>query len=197
MSSKRFEHLASDLGALKEQLEKKMCSGLDRQVAEGDTILKLMQTELLKVPLHSRSDLQASYDRRNREWNSLKRRLVLSTNKSSSTGPSETPTALKLEQGRKILQDTNQSVYRATVVAQENHQIGVEVMSELGVQRDALVRTRDRLVEADQDLSRSHKILRSMNRRVYTNKFLLIIIIVMELVILLAIVYIRFIKKKD
>jgi len=195
MSSKRFEDLASDLDVLKEQLEKKMCSGLDRQVTEGDTILKLMQTELLKAPLHSRSDLKASYDRRNREWNSLKRRLVLSTNKSSSTGPSETPTTLKLEQGRKMLADTNQSVYRATVVAQENQQIGVEVMSELGIQRDALVRTRDRLVEADQDLSRSHKILRSMNRRVYTNKFLLIIIIVMELVILLTIAYIRFIKK--
>lgn len=176
-------------------------SGLDRLVTEGDTILRLMQMEVKKVALSDRSDLQRSWEQQNRDWQNIKRTLLQATSSSSSAqGLEGSLTASnssvgKLKQGRKILEDTNQSVYRATVIAQENEAIGVEVMGELAVQRDALVRTRDRLQDADQDLTRTHKVLRSMNRRVLTNKCLLIVIILMELGILLLVVYMRFIRK--
>lgn len=176
-------------------------SGLDRLVTEGDTILRLMQMEVKKVALSDRPELQRSWEQQNRDWQNIKRTLLQATSSSSSAqGLEGSLTASnssvgKLKQGRKILEDTNQSVYRATVIAQENEAIGVEVMGELAVQRDALVRTRDRLQDADQDLTRTHKVLRSMNRRVLTNKCLLIVIILMELGILLLVVYMRFIRK--
>lgn len=58
-------------------------------------------------------------------------------------------------------------------------------------------RTRDRLTDANEDLTRTNKILRSMNRRVLTNKCLLIVIIALELAILSGVVYVRFIHKKQ
>lgn len=180
-------------------------SGLDRLVTEGDTILRLMQMEVKKVPLNDRPDLQRLWEQQNRDWQNVKRTLLQATSSSSAQGLEGSSSSLtasnssvgRMKQGRKILEDTNQSVYRATVIAQENEAIGVEVMGELAVQRDALVRTRDRLQDADQDLTRTHKVLRSMNRRVWTNKCLLIVIILMELGILLIVVYMRFIRKKE
>ena len=170
-------------------------SGLDRIVTEGDTVLKLMQMEVKKLPLNERPNAQRDWESKNRLWQNTKRSLVMQSSPSDRLeNDLQDPYHGKLLQGRKILEDTNQSVFRATQVAQENEAIGVEVMSELGVQRDALVRTRDRLQDANQDLTKTHTVLRSMNRRVLTNKCLLIVIILMELGILLALCYIKFIK---
>ena len=58
-----------------------------------------------------------------------------------------------------------------------------------------MTRTRDRLTDANEDLTRTNKILRSMNRRVLTNKCLLIIVILLESLILAGVVYVRFIHK--
>lgn len=79
-------------------------------------------------------------------------------------------------------------------VAQESEQIGTEVVNELGVQREALVRTRERLTDTNQDLKKTHSMLKSMNRRVLTNKCLLIVIIVLELVIILSIAWWRWFR---
>lgn len=57
-------------------------------------------------------------------------------------------------------------------------------------------RTRDRLTDANEDLTRTNQILRSMNRRILTNKCLLVFIILLEVAILSAVVYVRFIHKK-
>lgn len=71
------------------------------------------------------------------------------------------------------------------------------MVNELGVQREALVRTRERLTDTNQDLKKTSVVLRSMNRRVLTNKCLLVVIIVIELAILCGICYYRFAVKKS
>ena len=51
------------------------------------------------------------------------------------------------------------------------------------------------MTDANEDLTRTSRIIRSMNRRVLTNKCLLVVIILLELGILFGVVYVRFIHK--
>lgn len=170
-------------------------STTDRLIAEGDAMMRAMQIELNKAPLSERMVMRKGFDIRTREWEEVKR-VILSATSTEHGGPSSSSNLERWRQGKQLLENANTSVYRATAVAQENEAIGAEVMSELAVQRDTLVRTRDRLVDANEDLSRTHRILRTMNRRVLTNKCLLIFIILMEIAILAGLVYIRFLSKR-
>lgn len=142
-----------------------------------------------------------------REWQAFKercRRELRTTGTSywsSSLAPGSSTSTARLEgqltEGVNILEKTNLSLMRATQVAQESEQIGTEVIGELGIQRENLVRTRERLTDADQDLRRTHVMIKSIDRRLLTNKCLLIVIILMELGILGALIYIKFIHKKS
>lgn len=84
---------------------------------------------------------------------------------------------------------------RAEIVARETEEIGTAVTDELGGQREALLRTRSRLTDANQNLRKSHRIIRSINMTLMTNKCLLLVIILLEVGILSAIVFMRFIRK--
>ena len=94
-----------------------------------------------------------------------------------------------------ILQSTSQSLARSQQVALESEDVGNEILTDLGVQREALERTRVRLQETDAELSRSKRILRKMYFGVIQNKALLIVVIVVEVCILLALIYSKYIKK--
>uniref|UniRef100_A0A8B9H9N5 t-SNARE coiled-coil homology domain-containing protein n=1 Tax=Astyanax mexicanus TaxID=7994 RepID=A0A8B9H9N5_ASTMX len=100
-----------------------------------------------------------------------------------------------LIQGTESLNNASQSIERSQRLAAETDQIGTDIIEELGEQREQLDRTRDRLVNTGENLSRSRKILRAMSRRLMTNKLLLGVIIIMELAILGAVVYLKFFKR--
>lgn len=97
-----------------------------------------------------------------------------------------------VQQGTQILERTSQSIYRSTQVALETEEIGTGVIRELGEQREALIRTRDRLADTDIGLGRSRRILNSMYRAAITNKLVLIVIIILEIVILIGLIYYKF-----
>ncbi|KAI4876889.1 hypothetical protein NFI96_027125 [Prochilodus magdalenae] len=99
-----------------------------------------------------------------------------------------------LIQGTDSLNNASQSIERSQRIAAETDQIGTDIIEELGEQREQLDRTRDRLVNTGENLSRSRKILRAMSRRLMTNKLLLGVIIIMELAILGAVVYLKFFR---
>nr|XP_012636581.1 vesicle transport through interaction with t-SNAREs homolog 1B [Microcebus murinus] len=100
-----------------------------------------------------------------------------------------------LLQGTESLNRATQSIERSHRIATETDQIGSEIIEELGEQRDQLERTKSRLVNTSENLSKSRKILRSMSRKVTTNKLLLSIIILLELAILGGLVYYKFFRK--
>uniref|UniRef100_A0A665W4Q2 t-SNARE coiled-coil homology domain-containing protein n=1 Tax=Echeneis naucrates TaxID=173247 RepID=A0A665W4Q2_ECHNA len=100
-----------------------------------------------------------------------------------------------LLQGTESLTNASQSIERSQRLAAETDQIGTDIIEELGEQREQLDRTRNRLVNTGENLSRSRKILRAMSRRVMTNKLLLGVIILMELAILGAVVYLKFFRR--
>ncbi|KAH6937133.1 hypothetical protein HPB50_025754 [Hyalomma asiaticum] len=93
------------------------------------------------------------------------------------------------------LDRTTDSLARTFQVAAETDQIGTAVAEELRTQRESLVRTKERLEETDQNLTTTRKILRTMYRRVMTNKMILIVIIIIEICILGALIYWKFIMK--
>ncbi|XP_072341268.1 vesicle transport through interaction with t-SNAREs homolog 1B isoform X1 [Scyliorhinus torazame] len=101
-----------------------------------------------------------------------------------------------LLQGTDGLNRATQSIDRSHRIAAETDQIGSDIIEELGGQREQLERSKDRLINTGENLSRSRKMLRAMSRRVMTNKLLLGIIIILELAILAAVVYFKFFRKR-
>ncbi|KAM9653953.1 vesicle transport through interaction with t-SNAREs homolog 1B isoform 2-T2 [Morphnus guianensis] len=101
-----------------------------------------------------------------------------------------------LLQGTDSLNRASQSIERSHRIAAETDQIGTDIIEELGEQREQLERTKSRLVNTSENLSKSRKILRSMSRRVTTNKLLLSIIIILELAILGGVVYYKFFRNR-
>lgn len=166
-----------------------------------------MQQEVKLCPISVKPEMESRLSIERREWQAFKeksRRDLRSAGPasywSSNRAPGSSNSARlegQLTEGVNILEKTNLSLMRATQVAQESEQIGSEVIGELGIQRENLLRTRERLTDADQDLKRTHVMIKSINRRLLTNKCLLIVIILMELGILMALIYIKFIHKKS
>lgn len=105
------------------------------------------------------------------------------------------PQRSRLLQMNETLDRTTDSLARTFQVAAETDQIGTAVAEELRTQRESLVRTKERLEETDQNLTTTRKILRTMYRRVMTNKMILIVIIIIEICILGALIYWKFIMK--
>lgn len=98
-------------------------------------------------------------------------------------------------EGRAVLERTGESIARSNQIAIETETVGTEVLSELGDQRETLLRAKGRLTNADEQLDNSKNILRQMGRNVLYNKLILILIIVLETAILGTVSYLRFFKK--
>lgn len=69
-----------------------------------------------------------------------------------------------------------------------------QVLSELESQRESLLRTRQRLEDADEELSQARRILKKMYVNILTNKILLSVIILLELAILGGSIYHKFLQ---
>ncbi|XP_012276240.1 vesicle transport through interaction with t-SNAREs homolog 1B [Orussus abietinus] len=94
------------------------------------------------------------------------------------------------------LERSAESIARSQTVAVETEQIGTQVIAELGEQRETLLRAKRRLSQTDQELDKAKKIMRTMRKRVLTNKFVLILIIILMLAILGATIYLKFFRRK-
>ena len=100
----------------------------------------------------------------------------------------------KMAQGLASLDRGTQSLARSELIAAETDEIGVQIIGDLDDQRETLLRTKDKLDETREDLSRSQKVLNAISLKLGTNKLLLVVIIILELAVIGGIVYIRFIK---
>lgn len=93
-----------------------------------------------------------------------------------------------------VLRTVNDRIERAEVIGKESITIATEALGELAQQRETLIRTRDGVNAANRELDSTNSNLKSMHRRIATNKFLLGAIIFMELVIIGCQLYIKFLK---
>ncbi|XP_043667513.1 vesicle transport through interaction with t-SNAREs homolog 1B-like [Vespula pensylvanica] len=94
------------------------------------------------------------------------------------------------------LERTSQSLTRSHIIATESEQIGTEVISELAGQSERLLRAKRRLSQTDEELNKTRRILNRMKIGVLTNKFVLLLIIVLEIIILGITVYLKFFYRK-
>jgi len=97
--------------------------------------------------------------------------------------------------GTESLERTSQSIARSTQVAAENDEIGDAIVSDLGLQRESLERSRARLHETNAELSRGRRILVRLKVSTIYNKIVLIFIIIIELCIIAALVYWKWFSK--
>ncbi|KAM4690755.1 vesicle transport through interaction with t-SNAREs homolog 1B isoform 1-T1 [Rhinophrynus dorsalis] len=100
-----------------------------------------------------------------------------------------------LLQGTESLNRATDSITRSHRIAAETDAVGTDIIEELGEQREKLDRTKGRLLNTSENLSRSRKILQSMSRKIVTNKLLLSIVIALEFVILGGLIYYKFFRK--
>jgi len=193
----RFEDLKDDLSSIEEKIKLQLKHNineitLNKLLSEGDAIINLMKREVDLTPVSVKNEMLQNWVSVSGKWNSFKANV---RNNSFAFGLNNQSTNQSLSRGISILERTNESVMRSEMVARETESIGTEVIGELGEQRESLVRTRERLDGTNDDLKKTRVLLRSINRRLLTNKCLLIFIILLEIAIILIIVYMRFIKK--
>lgn len=173
----------------------------ERKLEEANVILQELESEAKLAPVNYRTQFLV----RIRHYRNDVDQLARSLKRGPASGSSGTDNygfdrgerldsanRSKLLQGHQSLQRTSDSIARSHQIAAETDQIGTDIIDELGEQRETLIRTRERLIETDANLGKSRKILKSMARRVMTNKLILAVIILMELGILAGLVYWKF-----
>ncbi|CAL8283817.1 unnamed protein product [Lota lota] len=192
--------------------KKRLQRTFDERHGEAEEVLQGMDAELRTAPAAYRSAMSTKLRLHRRDLGKLQREMASSElGIGSSARPTEgdhqgiyssqnqqstylqSQRALLL-QGQASLTSASQSIERSQRIATETDQIGSEIIEELGGQREQLDRTRNRLVNTGEHLSKSRKVLRAMSRRLMTNKLLLAIIILMELGVLGAVVYLKFFR---
>ncbi|XP_060919640.1 vesicle transport through interaction with t-SNAREs homolog 1B [Labrus mixtus] len=192
---------------------KRLVRSFDERQGEVEEVLEGMEEELRAAPSSHRNAMSTKLRMYRRDLGKLQRDMKVSAPGSGSSSMTvgggghhgiyssqnqqsthqQSQRALLL-QGTDALNNASQSIERSQRIANETEQIGTDIIEELGEQREQLDRTRDRLVHTGENLGRTRKILRSMARRLVTNKLLLAVIILMELAILGAVVYLKFFR---
>ena len=176
---------------------------INKMFIEGDNLMEQIKIEVEKCPVSVQSEMNGRLFAIRNEWNAFKktaRRPALLPGAlgrdglSSSSGRQMTRSAV-LNQGIDSLQNTSMGLHRAEIVARESEEIGTNVLDELNSQRETLINSRTRLDETNANLKRSHRLIRIINSQVITNKCLLILIILVEIMILISVIYLRFIRK--
>ncbi|XP_037097297.1 vesicle transport through interaction with t-SNAREs homolog 1B [Syngnathus acus] len=221
MSSEEFEKLHEIYRSLYEELKlmperllrshgeekKSLLRAFDERNLEAEEILQGMEEELRDAPPSYRNPMRTKLRLYQRDLAKLQRDAknsapLLSDGSQGSIYSSQNQQSTRVQsqralllQGTESLNNTSQSIERSQRLAIETENIGTDIIEELGGQREQLDRTKDRLVNTGENLSRTRKILRSMSRRLMTNKLLLAVIILMELAILGAVVYLKFFRR--
>lgn len=111
-----------------------------------------------------------------------------------SRGTTSDRYTINVPSGTDIIRGMNERLGRAEMISKESEDIATGTLDELANQRETLTRTRDRVTDTNRDLESTNKALKSIYRRVATNKLLLGVIILMELVIIGCQLYIKFRK---
>jgi len=223
MSSEKYELAQDELESVLERLENSV-AGIETshgearkrivQVAsglldEGGKVLDEMEGEARSAPLQFRAEMLGNVRQFRSKLSGLQTRFHrarASTNKGDVggntgrgvTGGGQVPDLYRQQvlTGTRVLERTGESLVRAQQVAVETDAVADEIIGDLGTQREALERTRNRLIDTDIELGRSRKILKKMYINVFTNKIVLIIIIVIEFCILAGLLYWKFGMKK-
>ncbi|XP_055878249.1 vesicle transport through interaction with t-SNAREs homolog 1B-like [Biomphalaria glabrata] len=215
MSSEKFESLEDDLNLLIDNLKscernlsnssgeerKSLLRKVEKKLEEANLTLHELESEAKLAPVNYRTQMlgKIRHYRNDIEHYSriMKRGYNAGAGGVDNSGFDreerlESSNRAKLLQGHQSLQRATESIARSHQIAAETDQIGVEIIDELGQQRETLVKTRDRLTETDANLVKSRQILKGMLRRMMTDKMILGVFILIELACLGGVIYWKF-----
>jgi len=99
--------------------------------------------------------------------------------------------------GLSALERTSQSLQRSHQVALETEAVGEATLADLGSQRETLERSQARMQETHIEIGRSEAVLRRIHCGAMQNKAILIAIIALEVLILLGLIYWKYLAKKS
>ncbi|NXH18859.1 VTI1B protein, partial [Bucco capensis] len=188
-----FQRLHGELRGVPERLrgsaaeeKKKLVREFDDKQREANETLLEMEEELKQAPLPFRNQMMSKIRAYRRDLSMFQREMrstdlglgpgsqgdikygIFSTENEQTYLIFQTnlqSQRVLLLQGTDSLNRASQSIERSHRIAAETDQIGTDIIEELGEQREQLERTRSRLVNTSENLSKSRKILRSMSRR--------------------------------
>jgi len=95
------------------------------------------------------------------------------------------------------LERSNVDLRQTIATAEETVGIGIEVMGNLETQKQTMLGIREKLGRVNENLGRAKRIMRTMARRVVTNKLIMAVIILVLLLAVALIVYIKFFAGTD
>jgi len=178
MSSLKFESLKDDFESVTTKIDR---SGLSTGAIQRlNTILSSLESEAQAAPDRYRMGMVEDVD---------DYRQQLKGYKAQATGM-----GIVTNDGAKNMDRMAQSIQRSTATALESERIGTEVIEDLNWQRERISGARDRLQEAHTEIGHTRVLIRSIWANVASNRWLLIGIIVMELLLIPMIIYIKWFK---
>ena len=89
-----------------------------------------------------------------------------------------------------ILDRSSKHLERGQRIVVQTEEIGLEVMTDLRDQRDTIERSMDRMRGVKVDLSQSSRILSRMKLRIYQNRFILIIGVIVLVCLLVLVIFV-------
>ncbi|KAF9577680.1 hypothetical protein BGW38_006960 [Lunasporangiospora selenospora] len=178
---------------------------VDRELDEAAEIVQQMDMELLNLPQGSRTRLQARLRGYKSELERLKQtqRRAQSTSRTTSDrdellggfGSGTDLDAASMDQRTRLLDGTDRlaessrRLQNSHKIALETEAIGAGVLTDLRVQREQIINTRNTLHEADSNIDKASRTLKGMARRMATNKMITAAIIIVLVVLILFVLY--------
>lgn len=196
-------------GTLDPEDKRQLVTRCRSQLNDAGSLLKDMEHEARIAPMQYRRDMLSKVRQFREEMTRIQQSLKplaepppgLAASGQASGGIVEdyvSPDEMRRQQvmaGREVLERTGASIARSHMVAVETEEIGGAIVDDLGVQRETLERSRARLQDTNAELSRGRRILTRLKIATVYNKIILIAIIITEILIIGALVYIKFIKR--
>eukprot|EP00035_Acanthoeca_spectabilis_P020275 m.432009 g.432009 ORF g.432009 m.432009 type:complete len:227 (-) comp17377_c0_seq1:102-782(-) len=93
------------------------------------------------------------------------------------------------------LNRTSDRISNAQRIGEESEAIGAGVLSELGTQRETIIRVGGKVSNVDSNLGKSRRILNAMSRRIMTNHLIMVLIIIVLIAILGLVIYLKHFHK--
>lgn len=170
---------------------------VEKSVDDCYELIDSMNLEVQQLSTHERAQFNARTRTYKQDTDRLKADLKSMMDDKDRDqlfdGPGEDQTQ------RQTLLKTNESIDRstrrlndATRTAAETERVGSSIMDTLRAQRDQITNARDTLGEADNYVDRSLRTLKTMTRRLATNKIITYGIIAVLIMLIMLVIYSKF-----
>ncbi|KAK5120201.1 hypothetical protein LTR85_006407 [Meristemomyces frigidus] len=189
--------------ALQGEPRKAAISQAERALEEAKELLDSMRLEKQNIPQANKVKVNQRFRNYESDVDAAKRKLAgLRDDRSALFGKRyrDTPEGgdEQLEQRQQLLSGTDRlerssgRLRESQRIALETEDIGRDTLADLSRQRETIEHTRGTLLESEGYTDRSNKTLRSMARRMATNKIVTVAIITVLVILIIAVIVSKF-----